>query len=395
MPPNRKAMTVRERQLSDELQRIRSTYSFQLGLLLTETFARKPWKIPLFPFSFIALNFQFLKQRKQRKPRERREDANDLDFGCLLLYTTTEEGTASVERCGILAKDWLLEQGRKVVVVSSNREVRRYLPSEAIVYPINDPKKLRENQRGNWNAQCENLLTNILETHHPTHAVFDGPYPYRGIINTAEHYDNTTWTWLRPQGVLNDALKARATGFSSIARFELGKTDDVQWLNRIKATDNPNIKPVVLNALGYGTQDDIRGSYDPSGKIPSTLQLVDHVTFCKQADGVEPLLDNKELKHLTAALVPVNIELIANMVMANVPTICIFDEHSSRETLSMLRKHCVREPVMFCSQNDEVQLAVALEKVTTLHEQMRRVMYGYERRNIVEQLFTIEPLHTN
>ena len=50
---------MREHQLSKELERIRSTYSFNLGLLLTEAFVRKPWKLPLLPFSFIKLNLDF------------------------------------------------------------------------------------------------------------------------------------------------------------------------------------------------------------------------------------------------------------------------------------------------------------------------------------------------
>ena len=74
MASGRKAMTVRERQLSDELQRIRSTYSFQLGLLLTETFARKPWKILLFPFLFVALNLRFLRERKKRNNGENTDE---------------------------------------------------------------------------------------------------------------------------------------------------------------------------------------------------------------------------------------------------------------------------------------------------------------------------------
>ena len=66
-------MTVRERQLSDEVIRIRGTYSFQLGLLLTETFIRKPWRIPLLPLTFLALNIRFLRQRNERKERKTTE----------------------------------------------------------------------------------------------------------------------------------------------------------------------------------------------------------------------------------------------------------------------------------------------------------------------------------
>ena len=89
MPSSRKAMTVRERQLSDETQRIRSTYSFQLGLLLTETFARKPWRIPLFPILFVALNLRFLRQRKQSTATTDSEHQPSIDQNCILLFPTS------------------------------------------------------------------------------------------------------------------------------------------------------------------------------------------------------------------------------------------------------------------------------------------------------------------
>ena len=65
MAPN--PSSLRERVLAEELTRIRSTYSFQLGLLITESFVRKPWKILLFPFSFLALNMRFVRSRRQEK----------------------------------------------------------------------------------------------------------------------------------------------------------------------------------------------------------------------------------------------------------------------------------------------------------------------------------------
>ena len=35
------------------------------------------------------------------------------------------------------------------------------------MYPIKDPKKEKQHQRGEWNARCENLLSSILETYRP------------------------------------------------------------------------------------------------------------------------------------------------------------------------------------------------------------------------------------
>ena len=95
MPTPRNAMTARERQLSDELNRIRSTYSFNLGLLLTEALFRKPWKIPLLPLSFILFNIRYIKQRRVKKLHIE-ENSIELDENVLMLISTTEEGLSLI-----------------------------------------------------------------------------------------------------------------------------------------------------------------------------------------------------------------------------------------------------------------------------------------------------------
>ena len=49
------------------------------------------------------------------------------------------------------------------------------LPKTTIVFPISDPKKQEKELRSQWNAQCENLVSTILDTHRPAQVVFDGP----------------------------------------------------------------------------------------------------------------------------------------------------------------------------------------------------------------------------
>ena len=384
-------MTVRERQLSDELHRIRTTYSFQLGLLLTETFARKPWKIPLFPFSFIALNVRFARQRNKRKHLEKSDDTRVLDKSCLLLFPTSEEGNASVERCGLLAREWLAQRGSKIIVVGSHSSMLDYVPKKALVYPINDPKKMKEHQRGEWNAQCENLLSNILETHRPARAVFDGPFPYRGLVNIAEYYPNTMWTWVRPEGISNDTIKPRTAMFDSIVQFSMVDGENVRLLSRGEKRHSPDLKPIVLDGLGYGLHQELVNQHKFNFKemLPENLRLIKH-------DDTEftPLLQNKQLSQLMAAIVPANIELISSLIAANVPTLCIYNEQSRQETIAILRKNFAREPLLFCSENNEEQLRICLSTLIDSNNEMRFGKYGFENLGMLEQIFKFELPHT-
>ena len=135
----------RERVLAEELSRIRSTYSFQLGLLLTESFVRKPWKIFLFPFLFIALNVRFFRSQQQAR-QNNSEVSQGLDANCVFLISTSEEGIASAERTAELAHN-LTSNGKKIVVMSTLDRISDMLPKTAIVFPMNDPKKEQKEHR--------------------------------------------------------------------------------------------------------------------------------------------------------------------------------------------------------------------------------------------------------
>ena len=392
MPSSRKAMTVRERQLSDELQRIRSTYSFQLGLLLTETFARKPWRIPFFPILFVALNLRFLRQRKQSTATTDSEHQPSIDQNCILLFPTSEEGIASLERCGLIAKEWTKGNQSKVIVISSHPDAKQYLPADSIVYPIKDPKKEKQHQRGEWNARCENLLSSILETYRPANALFDGPFPYRGVVNIAEYYPNTAWCWLRPEGLSDDALRSRTSAFQSIGHFCLEIGDGARLLKRVDAPPKTNVKPVILDGLGYGQNENASRprKIDLAQLLPADIRVVEQGA----EQEYRPLLNNQHLSELTAAVVPPNIELISSLLVANVPTLCLYNEHTSIETMAMLRRNCAREPVLFCQEHDENQLRVNLSTLLESNEVMRTKSYGFEPTMVSKQLFRSEHRHT-
>ena len=100
---------------------------------------RKPWKIPLFPLSFLALNLQFFRSRRQEK-QANADLTPGLDSNCTFLISTSEEGIASAERIAELAHR-LSSTGKKIVVMSTLDRITDMLPKTTIVFPMSDPKK--------------------------------------------------------------------------------------------------------------------------------------------------------------------------------------------------------------------------------------------------------------
>ena len=376
---------MKERQLSDELDRIRKTYSFNLGLLLTESFVRKPWKLLILPFSFLKLNIDFLRNRNvMKKEREERRFAVNPD--CILLFSTTEEGLASLERCSLIAQEWMNQEERKTIFISSHPSANHYAPKGAIVYPLNDPKELDKDQRSSWNAQCEQLLSNVLETHRPANVLFDGPYPYRGVLNCAELTDSTHWFWIRPEGVKSDAIAARSDIFTDIVEFSLASSTGITLIEPAQKTIKVEIKNQLLDARMYGS----RSSGDKS-KLDFEKMVEPGIQFIgleQWNDSNGGLLRTEENRRLMGAILPPNFEALATMLEANVPTLCLYNNKTDKTTMRKIREGTQRSPVLFANENDPVQIEMALKTLVSQHLTMRSSAKPLKRTNWISLILS-------
>lgn len=376
---------MKERQLSDELDRIRKTYSFNLGLLLTESFVRKPWKLLILPFSFLKLNIDFLRNRNvMKKEREERRFAVNPD--CILLFSTTEEGLASLERCSLIAQEWMNKGERKAIFISSHPSANQYAPKEAIVYPLNDPKELDRDQRSAWNAQCEQLLSNVLETHRPANVLFDGPYPYRGVLNCAQLADSPCWFWIRPEGIKSDAIAARSDIFTDIVEFSLSSSTGITLIEPAQKTIEVEIKNQLLDARRYGSRaPGNKSKLDFKKMVEPGIQFIGLEQW-KDSNGA--LLRTKENRRLMGAILPPNFEALATMLEANVPTLCIYNNETDNGTLRKIREGTQRSAVLFANENDTVQVEMALKTLVSEHRAMRASAKPLKRTNWIDLILS-------
>ena len=376
---------MRERQLSDELDRIRKTYSFNLGLLLTESFVRKPWKLPLFPFAFLKLNVDFLRNRKARK-REYEERKTTVNDDCVLFISTTEEGLASLERCALMAQEWIEQGGKKAVLISSHPSSNQYAPKGAIVYPLNDPKELDKEQRSAWNAQCEHLLSNVIETHQPGNALFDGPYPYRGVLNCAQLTDSTRWIWIRPDGVKSEAMAARSDAFTEIVEFNLVSSTGMSLVSPTSTSIKADVKNELLDARKYGSRTagkKLEIDLEKIVKRGTNLIGLDH---WNDANGA--LLSTPQNRRLMGAILPPNLEALAVMLEENVPTLCVYNNETDNTTMKKIREGTQRSPVLFANENDPAQFEMAVKTLLLEHGTMRATAKPLKRTNWIDQILS-------
>ena len=211
-----KSRTSRDEKVRIELHRVRNTFSFRLGLLLTESFIRKPWLLPLLPIRFIALFFHKSTPYKlSSEEKDKQKVAKSI-----LLFSTSEEGMASIERCEEISKQFV-GAGEKVIILSTSIHANRLIDNEVPVFTLPDPKSSSSINTKEWNDTCLDLIVSIVDGNAVGTIIFDGPYPYRGVLNALDVYPEIHSVWKRP-------AYSPAKNPEQISRFDVVEND---WLD--------------------------------------------------------------------------------------------------------------------------------------------------------------------
>ena len=134
------SFSLEEAKLRNELARIRNTYSFNLGLLITESLFRKPWKIILFPILFVKMNLKYFRNKTTQKRTNLTNFESVFNDNCLLVFVASEGGMAACERAKELANNWLKKYENHLVIVSSNTGLIGFNMNNVSLYMLPDPK---------------------------------------------------------------------------------------------------------------------------------------------------------------------------------------------------------------------------------------------------------------
>ncbi|MDA8837658.1 hypothetical protein N9N26_00165 [Candidatus Poseidoniales archaeon] len=84
-------------------------------------------------------------------------------------------------------------------------------------YHLAGKYKHKEMDSSTWNMLVEEMLTLVLETHNPKFFMFDGAFPYRGMLNSIYGRDEITRIWMR-RGMFR---KGSSIPVDSIEYFDL------------------------------------------------------------------------------------------------------------------------------------------------------------------------------
>ncbi len=360
MKKDRSNFSATEYSAQNELARIRNTFSFRFGLLVTESFVRKPWLMPLFPFRFMGL---FLPRLDTKKIEYKNNDGPETH----ILFSTSEEGPSTAERALKRSAD-LERQGKKVINITSSRQGSQIL-EEQTLFLLPDPKnKTAVKSTTEWNETCLNFLHHIVMSNNVTTLEFDGPYPYRGVLNLMKIHPHVKTVWRR----LDTKVPTNSTHVDNFDELDIIELELSDFSKPRKPVLFGNEEPKsILMGLGYDHRD---GNAKGRNHVIQQLKrkgnhhviIFDHLQLSNQALSPIPVTRwgssvNKLLsENIQFAVVPPNPMLLEPLSMRGIPTMIICDESVPVQTLAHLRKLAFTQPISVLKNPDADEIRIGL-----------------------------------
>lgn len=183
-------LTVKENVLQSEIYRIRQTASFRFGNHFVKAVER-PWKLFLLPLTTIHLIWKIFREdeieEKIAPPHTR---------NCIVLFSIDSNRGLHFDRCETLITKLANENTQIVHVTTDENGIHRNI-SKSEYYTFPGRGTLKGMNPKLWNHQCEILFNTIFDIFSPKTFIFDGDYPFRGMLNAINYREEMNRYWIR------------------------------------------------------------------------------------------------------------------------------------------------------------------------------------------------------
>ena len=197
-----KKQQLRQNQLIRENRRLRNSASFRIGKLCTRA-ATKPWLLPFLPFSILFLIFSIGMERLGRWPvpvdeKSAAATLQNQPRDSVIFFPTNGVGFGHFTRMYALAKRFKKYSPSTEIVFFTTMPTLHLLYNEGFVtYHIAGRKKFDDLSASDWNALVEEHLSLAFSQHRPSTFIFDGAFPYRGMLNAIRDQSRVRKIWMR------------------------------------------------------------------------------------------------------------------------------------------------------------------------------------------------------
>ena len=209
-----------------QITRLKESLSYRIGRHITIAVER-PWRIPFLPITFPVYVFLLGLERLGLRPRKKIDanyDSSDLENqqsiskDAIVFFPTNGVGFGHFTRLYAIARKLRKSSPDTEIIFFTTMPTLHIPYSEGFVtYHLAGRGKQKEMSASKWNMLVEEMLTLVFETHKPRAFVFDGAFPYRGMLNAIRENNSTKKIWVR-RGMFKKGSKIPV---DSIEHFDL------------------------------------------------------------------------------------------------------------------------------------------------------------------------------
>jgi hypothetical protein len=210
-----------KRYIRDALS-IRQSSSFIISKVVTDSL-RSPLKLITLPFSLLRTAY-LLKSDKKFTPqgdvffpemgRINPESRRD----CVVFFPTNGVGFGHYTRTLAIAKKLKkTNPDSEIVIFTTMPTLSAASNLGFITYHLPSRYKFRNMEPREWNVLLEELLGIVFTLHRPKMFIFDGAYPYRGMLNSISSQSRMLKCWIRRGG---EKSKSNSIPEDSVSKFD-------------------------------------------------------------------------------------------------------------------------------------------------------------------------------
>ena len=276
------------------------------------TSLRKPWKIPFIPL--LACGILFTSRKVNGKGHEVELVQDNNNRRCVVLFSSNERSGLRSSMSVAIAKRIREMDPDIELILFLTHDLEVNIHGENIsVYRIPHKNDFSDMTSRVWNDIIEKSLKSCMAIHKPSIFLFDGRFPFKGVIRAMEGRDGMYRIWLVNSSMknsLNKKMDSQLSKFNILIQQKLHEDDrimdlkcdaDIIQCDPIFNSNSSNypIKSKMQSALGLN-KDNIniyvnikKGKIDDeSSLINSCLKVLDSL------DGIYVYINRKSLKGL-------------------------------------------------------------------------------------------------
>ena len=210
----------RSRRLERELDRLRTSPSLRLGAHITEAM-RRPWRAPFLPFTLPFMMLKIGLEMLGKLPAPSTPALPRLESTSnhtVVMFPTNGVGFGHFTRMLALAKRMRREDSELEIVFFTTMPTLHILKEAGFpAHHISGPNHFSGLDSTRWNGLLEEELNLCFDVHKPKMFIFDGAFPYRGMLRAIADCANMQKVWMR-RGMFR---KGSTIPVDSIGHFDL------------------------------------------------------------------------------------------------------------------------------------------------------------------------------